>query len=37
VRRVLDLEHLARSTVDPLAADQHVPFAKRRCQRAVSG
>jgi hypothetical protein len=30
VRRVLDLEHLARSAVDPLAADQHVPFAKRR-------
>src|SRR4029453_14098674 len=28
--RVLDLEHLARSAVDPLAADQHVPFAKRR-------
>ena len=30
VRRVLDLEHLARSAVDPLATDQHVPFAKRR-------
>ena len=34
VCRVLDLERLARSAIDPLATDQHVPFAQRRLASA---